>query len=452
MAEPTPIEHITPEGGVRLPVFREDGMDGSTGRVFGIRLIAGALAVAAIAACDSNPDPSSDWPGQLAYEVWDSAGVAIMESSRPPTGSRLGWQVETEPQVSIGAALAEAEYQLYEVGDATRLSDGRIVVANGGSDQLLVFDEAGNYLAAWAGQGDGPGEFRSLALVHRWAGDSLMAADSDQGRVSVFDLEGNHGRTTTLKGDPGGFFKSISTDPTEHQMMGLLPDGTILTRDIGGYMTEGLWRWDHTYGLAKADGSGSLSLGDYPGPETYSESVHVEEERMVYVIPLRHPFGKTTFTSVWGDLVALGRSETYEIRAFASDGSLARIVRREHATDTPTQDQLDAHFRERFANLPEEERTPRLEVAANVPMVESFPAYSDVKGDAIGYLWVREFKLPGDESDNPVWTVFDPAGQALGFVETPAGLTIHEIGEDYVLGKRTGELDVESVELWALSR
>ena len=172
-------------------------MDGSTGRVFGIRLIAGALAVAAIAACDSNPGPSSDWPDQLAYEVRDSAGVAIVESSRPATGSRLGWQVETEPQVSIGAALAEAEYQLYEVGDATRLSDGRIVVANGGSDQLLVFDGAGNYLAAWAGQGDGPGEFRSLALVHRWAGDSLVAADSDQGRVSVFDLEGNHGRTTT---------------------------------------------------------------------------------------------------------------------------------------------------------------------------------------------------------------------------------------------------------------
>ena len=428
----------------------EDGMDGSTGRVFGIDLIAGVLAVVTIAACESDPDPA-DWPDQLALGVRDSAGVTIVENSRPAPGSRLGWQVEAEAQVSIGAALAEAEYQLYEVGDATRLSDGRIVVANGGSNQLLVFDEAGNYLAAWASQGDGPGEFRSLAAVHHWAADSLIAADSEQGRISVFDLEGNHGRTTTLKGAPGGFFKEISTEPTEHRMMGLLPAGTLLTRDIGGYMTEGLWRWDHTYGLARADGSGSISLGDYAGPETYSESVHVEEERMVYVMPLRHPFGKTTFTAVWGDLVAVGRNETYEIRAFASDGSLARIVRRDHTPGAPTQEQLDAHFRERFANLTEEERTPRLEVAANVPMVETFPAYSAIESDALGHLWVAEFKLPDEDRNFRLWTVFDRTGEALGFVETPPGLTIYEIGEDYILGKRTGDLDVESVELWELT-
>ena len=288
--------------------------------------------------------------------------------------------------------------------------------------------------------------------MRRWAADSLIAADSDQGRASVFDLEGNHGRTTTLKGDPGGFFKSISSDPTEHRLIQVLPDNTILTRDIGGVMTEGLWRWDHTYGLAGADGSDNTSLGDYPGPETYSESVHVEEERMVYVTPVRHPFGKTTFTAVWGELVAIGRNETYEIRAFASDGTLSRIVRRDHAPGTPTQGQLDAHFRERFANLPDEERMRRLEVAANVPMAETFPAYSNLKADALGYLWVAEFELPGEKRDFTLWTVFDQEGRAVGFVETPPGLTIYEIGADYILGKRTGEMDVESVELWGLRR
>ena len=173
---------------------------------------------------------------------------------------------------------------------------------------------------------------------------------------------------------------------------------------------------------------------------------------MIYVMPLRHPFGKNTFTAAWGDLVAIGRNETYEIRAFASDGSLARIVRRDHATSAPTQEQLDAHFRERFANLPDEQRTSRLELAANVPMVETFPAYAGLEADALGYLWVREFEPPGTEGGAPVWTVFDSEGRAQGFVETPSGLTIYEIGEDYILGKRTGELDIESVELRALDR
>lgn len=43
-------------------------------------------------------------------------------------------------------------------------------------------------------------------------------------------------------------------------------------------------------------------------------------------------------------------------------------------------------------------------------------------------------------------------GQALGFLETPAGLTILEIGADYLLGRATDNLEVESVQVWALER
>ncbi len=412
--------------------------------------LAGACTLAS-AACGRDQG-SAERPEAPAIAVRDSAGVTVVESGQPAPGSRLDWRVGAEPAVVVGAALGTAEYQLYEVNDATRLADGRIIVANSGSNQLLVFDAVGNYVDAWAGQGEGPGEFQSLATVHRWPGDSLIAADSEQGRVSVFDLEGNHGRTTTLKGSPGGFFRSISSDPLEHRLMEVLADGTILTRDVGGIMTQGLWRWDHAYGLATGDGSGSLALGDYPGPETYSESVHVEEDRMVYVVPLQHPFGKTTFTAIWGDLLAIGRNETYEINAFASDGSLARIVRRHLAPGIPTQEQLAGRFREQFASLPDEERSRRLEVAANAPLVETFPAYSALQGDALGNLWVAEFELPGDDWDFTLWTIFDETGEALGFVETPSGLTVYEIGADYILGKRTGDMDVESLELWPLVR
>ena len=52
----------------------------------------------------------------------------------------------------------------------------------------------------------------------------------------------------------------------------------------------------------------------------------------------------------------------------------------------------------------------------------------------------------------PLWTVFDPGGQALGFIETPDGLTIYEIGAEYLLGQATDEMGVESVQVWALER
>ena len=40
----------------------------------------------------------------------------------------------------------------------------------------------------------------------------------------------------------------------------------------------------------------------------------------------------------------------------------------------------------------------------------------------------------------------------LGFVEMPAGLVIHEIGKDYILGKLRDELDIEYVQVWPLER
>ena len=49
---------------------------------------------------------------------------------------------------------------------------------------------------------------------------------------------------------------------------------------------------------------------------------------------------------------------------------------------------------------------------------------------------------PKEANPAPLWTVFSPAGRVLGFVETPEGLEIREIGDDYVLGHAKGELDV----------
>ena len=62
--------------------------------------------------------------------------------------------------------------------------------------------------------------------------------------------------------------------------------------------------------------------------------------------------------------------------------------------------------------------------------------------DPHGNLWVSEYNLPED-GDRALWTVFDPEGVAMGFVETPPGLIIYEIGEDYILGKVEDELRVE---------
>ena len=424
-----------------------------------VRGLAGVAAgLALVAACDVGSDPpgtAAIRAGPVEYGPRDSAGVVVVENAKPPEGSRLGWTVSLEPVVSIGTQEGEGEWQLHSVEDATKLADGRIVVANGGSRQLLVFDEAGEYMAAWGGPGEGPGEFGSLNSVARWLGDSIMASDVSQNRMTIFHADGSHGRTTKLEGRAAGMAARVLATlgrSAPHVALDVLPGRTLLTRPDDFHQTKGFWRQEHVYELKDADGNTVASLGAHGGPETYTESVDVPEDRMIYLTPIRHPFGKTTEWAVWGELVALGRTETYEIHAYRSDGTVARIVRRDNVAPAPTQADLDAGLRDYIASRPEDSRERLREVAPNVPMVETFPAFGPIRGDALGHLWVAEFKRPGDDSALTTWTVFDQEGVALGFVETPAQLDVYEIGADYVLGKTTDEFDVEYMQVWALER
>ena len=107
----------------------------------------GILAFFTVGGCQSDPNDGT----RLSTVTRDSAGIQVVENAQPPAGSRV-WPVGSEPTVSIGAREGEDAYMLYQVMDATKLSDGRIVVANSGDSQLRVFDALGTHVATWGGR------------------------------------------------------------------------------------------------------------------------------------------------------------------------------------------------------------------------------------------------------------------------------------------------------------
>ena len=132
-----------------------------------------AAAVVAVA-CESTGGGRSG----LESAARDSAGITIVENQEPASETRLGWLIGEAPILSIGALEGNPAYELYQVRDAARLPDGRIVVANAGSGELRVFDPSGTHLASWGGRGEGPGEFGDFAApwnVGPWPGDSIAA-------------------------------------------------------------------------------------------------------------------------------------------------------------------------------------------------------------------------------------------------------------------------------------
>ena len=175
-------------------------------------------------------------------------------------------------------------------------------------------------------------------------------------------------------------------------------------------------------------------------------------------------FGARVAQEPWGDLIVISQTNRYELKSFSRDGTPARIVRRGHEPRAVTQGDVDAYIdasiEEEVPYYPDDLsesdiRTYQAEARRryrSTPVAERFPAFTSLVVDALDYLWVQEYEFPGEERPGSLWTVFDPAGRVLGFVETPHGLQVFEIGENYILGHAMDELDVESVQLWPLER
>ena len=387
-------------------------------------------------ACERDPEATSGSAG----EVRDSAGIRIVENPRPPEGSRLGWKIGPEPTVSIGAFEGEEAYLLHWSVAATRLPDGRIVVANGGTDELRVFDAEGHYLATWGRVGEGPTDFAALEDVETWPGDSIVAWYTGAMGMAVYDSMGRFGRTFVLR-------SSESVNWLRPRTADARPDGTLLsTRDVEDLDSAIVEIWD-------GDGAMSASLGAHPAEET---TITIDELGARNLTRLAYT--RRLVTGTWGDLFVASPNDRYEIRAFRADGTLSRIVRRDHVARSPTEADRQPFVEEQMTpilatpGVPEQLVDLARRELAKVPLADYFPALSSVLGDATGHLWVEEFKLPRDDRPGALWTVFGPDGMVLGFVDTPEGLQVYEIGEDYILGRVRDELEVESIQLWPLER
>ncbi len=367
------------------------------------------------------------------------------DPSPTPRGRLSHWPVRKLPgPVSLFATLIALSCQpdpsdeLFEVRDAMRLADGRIVIANLGSSELRVFNADGSHAGTWGRRGEGPGEFISgPTAVAPWPGDSIAASDPHGARLSLFDLDGNHGR-------------SVALDASLSNVVDLLPGGKMVTSSVlldpETPESSDLLRYITEWALLDGDGTQLATLGEF----LYTEDWTIRGPDGSVEGSSPHPFGRRTSSAVWGELVAIGVQDSYEIKAFAADGSLVRIVRRGGDPGSPTREDMDALVDRMVGDLPDEARAQAMSMLRDMPLVESYPAFAEIVADLAGYLWVLEYRMFGEGP--AVWTVFDPEGRIQGLVETPPGLEVLEIGADYLLGLVTDELGVEYVHVWALDR
>jgi hypothetical protein len=101
--------------------------------------------------------------------------------------SGVRWQVDSAPVTGIGVASGDPRYELDVANSARRRADGRIVVANSGTEELRFYGPDGSALLATGRDGDGPGEYRGTMAVPEEAPESLVVYSNGNSRYSVLD-------------------------------------------------------------------------------------------------------------------------------------------------------------------------------------------------------------------------------------------------------------------------
>lgn len=380
--------------------------------------------------------------------VRDSSGVRIVESAEPRWRAGDGWRVGSTPRLTIGDQGGDPSYELYQVTDALRLSDSRIVVANAGSAQLRLYSESGEHLLDIGRRGAGPGEFGWLNNAWLAPGDSVMVFDATQRRVSVFSPRGDFVRS---------FQPAVAQEHGIPSIAASFADGTLVS--IGapgmphpaalGFVTEDMF----TAGSGLIDGL-TWTLSRYTPTGSYLNRIGEVREGARWRGPrIRHlPFSNGTPVYAAGEaLLYLGNGSAFEVAARTSDGALAQILRWRGQPREVTRNDV-ARFRSAALERTRDENHRRDEERwlDEVPFPDQMPLYQGLLVDALGHLWVEQYRAPWEE--RPRWWIFDRDGYWLGEVETPAGFTPRQIGRDYLLALGRGEDDVEIVALFPLHR
>ena len=344
------------------------------------------------------------------------------------------WTVAAKPTVSIGEVEAAQEYMFSQVVGAVRLSDGRLVVANGASNELRVYDAAGKHLSTLGRAGGGPGEFQTLRALWLLPADTVIAIDARNNRVTVYAPGPTLSRSYQLQsvagisgrlGD-GSYLLTVGVAPSldMKDFRGLIEfNGLVLRRtpDVATVDTVARGKGGHSY-------VNPTTRRQYPYP--YGRSAQIA------VAPTRFYYGDTHSSEV-GIYDPTGkRLGTVKLRSSSrplTSADIEKWIEVDVARRNGAQAKLDA--RNDFKQIPPLKRTPE---------------FAALKVDDLGNLWVRHYGPPFDPSPN--WDVYDANGAPLTRVRLPARFDPFHIGKDFILGVRKDELDVEHVELYRLTR
>jgi len=382
-----------------------------------------ASLIGALAACERG--------GQAGATVADSAGVRI---TLAPDADSTFASVDPHPVMSLGGPDVSGPTQFSRLAGVHLDARGNVWVADGGSAELRLFRPDGTHWKTRGGRGEGPGEFRRLRLLGVFRGDSVACWDDQLGRLTVFDADGELARTTRMP--PG--------EEVAPRGYTIFADGTLLAqfpRLIAGSSLEPGQLLKDTTRLERVELShlGREALASAPGP-TWLWTGHSQ-------IPL--PFTLNPGFDLDGASLHLVAGPEFRVRVFQA-GRVSEIYGMARRPREVTQSDVATYAAFMEGALPQPQRREYLSVLDHAARPRYLPAYDHVVVADDGDVWARIYSPESFGAAS--WDVFNNGRRWLGQVRTPAGLMVHEVKGDTLVGVWRDTLGVEHVRLHRIRR
>jgi hypothetical protein len=343
------------------------------------------------------------------------------------------------------------ENEFGRIVGVTRLSDGRILVADESAVQVEFYDASGRHLRSVGGRGQGPGEFEQFHAIARLPGDSIAVETL---RMStIFTPNGEFVRNVRYGPFAAGEFEVPSVG-----VLGRFDNGTAVVMDFpqGRRRPAGARQWVDSSALFLVDQAGVVTrrLGTAPVVIFVAGESHH--------FPL--DFGPDAPHASSGRAIYLGFTDQYAIRVYDAGWKLERIIRRAWTPRRLTDRDIDTYvdgWMEMWSKKTGAEREAERRDMRDDTFPEFLPAYSAMLVTPAGEVWVREPDLTGAPGcwcpagmprGTSRWSVFDPDGRWLGDVGMPPLFVPLEIGADYVLGRSRDADDAPHVVMYRLEK
>jgi len=401
----------------------------------------GFSAAAIVGACDSSGefvDSACAVAGPVEpFVAEDSAGVAVRTTSCATATAELGWTIDPIPDLELGGGAAPA-VQFSHVAGVASLPGRGVAVLDQGARELLYFDAQGRLAARSGRAGAGPGEFELPFLVRTPARDSLLVFDRRLQRFTFYSVQGA-GQLRIERADQPWLHRT----PAPLGIVGARMLIEDISFDYEMFQQSGAVQQDLRFLWVGAGSDDTTVLRTFQVERLYTV---MNKAGVPHAQSIPFSAYPSAVVSSAGPVITGGSD--FEILRFDTAGSLTQVLRVDRRRNPVRSRDFDTY------RMLQSDDGGDVEAAwwrfSDIPLPDSMPAFGSLEVDRLGWIWAEVFEW--DPRKPTSWIVFDADGRARGSVLMPAGITVHEIADDYVLGIWHDELDVEYVRRYSLAR